>query len=212
MRLSTAGLVALALGATAAADEVVLKNGFTLEGIVTETEDRVTVEIASGSVTVPKDQVREIRRDTAAIREFEDRRKAASTTEEHYQLAQWASERGMKDRAEAQYRRVIALDPGHKAARQQLGYVEHEGRWVREDEYMALKGFVRHEGRWVPWDVYQSLRRTEMEAQTQRLDVLEALLQNPESPLPRRELENRADRILERTRTAPWNWGVRGGR
>lgn len=214
MRLALTCLAVLAAGSWAAADEVILKNGQTLEGIVSETDDRVVVEVGFGTVTLDKAQVKEIVRRGTALQDYEERSKAAKTAEDHYQLGQWAQEKGLKQRAEEHYRRAMALEPEYAPARRQLGYVEHEGQWLTRDQYMALKGFTQHEGRWIPWDLFEKLRKDDMQAQAdrERLHLFDSMLENRgQAGLPRLDVEDRFDRVVAPPR-APWNWGVRRDR
>ena len=215
MRWASASLAVLGLAATAVADEVILKNGQTLEGVVIEREEKVIIELENGTVTLDKSQVKEIVGKSTAAQEFEERRKSAATADEHYELGQWAAARGLKQRAGDQYRRAVALEPGHAPARKQLGFFEHEGRWLTEEQYMALKGFTEYEGRWVPWDLFEKLRNAEIQSQNQppSVYVLDSMLENRgNAGLPRVDLEDRFDRVVAPRRTAPWNWGVRGWR
>ncbi|HYE97266.1 MAG TPA: hypothetical protein VEJ18_00080 [Planctomycetota bacterium] len=213
MRLVLTGMAVLAAGGLVGADEVILQNGQTLEGIVTEKEDRVVVDVGFGTVTLAKGQVKEIVRKSTALQDYEERLKSTKTAEDHYKLGQWAQEHGLKQHAEGQYRRAMAIDPGYAPARRQLGYVEHEGQWLTREQYMALKGFVEHEGRWIPWDLYEKLRKSDLEAQAdrQRLHVLDSMLENRGADLPRADVEDRFDRVVA-PRRAPWNWGVRRDR
>lgn len=214
MRLVLTGMAVLAAGALAGADEVILKNGQTIEGVAVEKENRVVVEVGFGTITLDKGQVREIVRTPSAISEYDERLKTATTAEEHYQVGQWAQEHGLKERAQEQYRRAMALDPGFAPARRQLGYVEHEGQWLTREQYMALKGFTEHEGRWIPWDLYEKMRRDEIQAQAdrERLYMFDSMLENRgRAGLPRIESEDRFQRVVAPPR-APWNWGVRRDR
>ena len=192
-----AAIMLAAAGWTASADEVVLKNGSTLEGVVREDGDRVTVEVASGTLTLPKSEVREIRRDEEQIREYEKRKESARTAEDFYQLGLWAQERKSAPRAEQAFKRAIALDANHEGARGQLGYERHEGRWLRGDELMVAKGFVWHRGSWISREAHKAI----LEAESQERMLSDRLRAAEELARLRAMLElDRRAREAERAR------------
>jgi hypothetical protein len=74
---------------------------------------------------------------------------AADDANGHYLLGLWCEKNGLGDEARLQFEKVVALSPDHVGARQSLGYVRHEKRWLTYAEAMKLKGLVRHEGAWM---------------------------------------------------------------
>jgi hypothetical protein len=71
--MRTTVAVLLLLGGTAYADEVTLKNGKKFTGIAREEGDKVVLEMAIGTVGIPKDQVSNVEFGRTPLHEFYDR-------------------------------------------------------------------------------------------------------------------------------------------
>jgi len=76
-----------------------------------------------------------------------------------YDAALWCKAHSCPDGATEMGERAIAIDPDHAWARALLGYVRHEGQWMRLAEKMQARGFVRHEGRWVSPQAAENLEK-----------------------------------------------------
>jgi hypothetical protein len=144
-------LLALAPG-LCLADEVILKTGGRLSGVVVEqTEQTVTIETGPGPVTLPMSRVAKIVRGKALLTEFRDRaaRLARNDVDGWLTLAEWASARGLATQAREAYERVLTLDPQNAAARRGVGDVSVGGRWMTPEEANLARGLVPFEGRWM---------------------------------------------------------------
>jgi len=147
------------------ADTVVLKNGLEVSGAVAERDG--TVEVARDGQTrvFPRDRVREIRRGESRAEEYSRRASALAADDAAgwYKLGLWARESGAPESCAA-FEKVIAIDPGHRAARRELGYEMVDGAWVSGDEAMRKKGFVLAGGRWMlPAEADRLMRQGLME-------------------------------------------------
>jgi tetratricopeptide (TPR) repeat protein len=162
--LAAAPLALALLAGPALADEILLKNGRSLEGKVTESGEVVVFEKAGLRMELRRDEVSEIRRSPSPKEEYAKRREAqekleaakeylrdckADAADAHHRLGLFCATKGLKDEAKAEQERAIALDPEHAGARRALGFVKTEKGWRPEDEVMKEKGFVRAEGGWV---------------------------------------------------------------
>lgn len=154
--MSTARIVLLALGAlawsgtTARADTVVLEDGATYDGRVTIVDDGVRVELDFGTVTFERSLVKRIIRSRSRLDVFEERlRAAAGDVDALLRLARWAERHDLERRARDVYRRIVRLEPDHEVARQALGHVRLDGRWLTEDEAKRAAGFVLYGGVWL---------------------------------------------------------------
>jgi hypothetical protein len=150
----TAVVVAAFSAAPAGADEVLLKNGFSLKGRVDERGDQLVVHTPNGRVWVAKSQVAKLVERETDGEAFVRRRAALLEAETpdldaRVRLAKWGIARGLHTAGRRELRDVLALDPGHAAARTALGFVRHEGVWVTPDEQKRLLGFVLDDGDWV---------------------------------------------------------------
>lgn len=152
----------LLAAAPAAADEILLRNGRTLEGTVTEAGDTVVWERPGIRMEIRREEVKEVRRTPtpreefaakvaalAAVEEGERRPSAEALAESRHRLGLWCAGRGLKAEAAEQQERALALDPEHAGARRALGYLRVEGKWRLEEEVMRERGLLSVGGRWV---------------------------------------------------------------
>ena len=168
--LILAAAAALGLAAPALADEVRLRNGSVLEGLVHEKDNAVVIELDAGTVTIPRADVLKIVSSDGPLKELAEREKNARDPRSLHDLAVWAEKQGLTGRARDLHRRVLEIDPNHKESRVALGYVFQDGRWMTQDELMAARGLVRYEGRWVTADerAKEEQRLFEMQQRTDR--------------------------------------------
>ncbi len=172
--LALAALLCATAGASA--DEIVLKNGRTLEGEVTESGDLVVFRRPGLSMEIRRDEVAEIRKAPTAKEQYAKKAaeldaadaaasKAAGAgvakgdAEARHRLGLWCAAKGLKEEAAAQQRRAVDLDPDHAGARRALGFVKTDSGWRPEEEVMKERGLVRTEGGWVTKEEAESLAK-----------------------------------------------------
>lgn len=118
----------------ALADEVQLTSGRTLVGIAHEESDRWMVETRHGDLRVPKSEVRAVVPGTTPMHEYQERLKALDTgcptADQMVEFALWAQDQGLIRYVNPLLNRAIEIDPDHRQARQLLGYVQHQGKWM----------------------------------------------------------------------------------
>ncbi|MCC7381882.1 MAG: hypothetical protein IT384_08640 [Deltaproteobacteria bacterium] len=150
---------------TASADQVVLKDGERIEGIVHEDGDQVVIELDFGTMSIDRAEVASIERAPTALSEVEKKRESlrAGDVEGLYRLAMEAEKLGLSSKSRALYREVVQLSPEHKGARAALGYRQHQGRWMTEDEFMLAQGYVKHRDRWITPDALKAIEHAETE-------------------------------------------------
>ncbi len=156
----------LALSLPASADVVHLSTGGRLEGEVADLGDRLVVTLRSGKTEVDKAKVLRVEKKPVPWIEYARRRETleweeagggVSPATRRWQLARWCLEAGLRAEAIEELRAAAARDPDHEATRaslQELGLIEHQGRWLTADEKKVADGFVLHEGRWIPFEDY----------------------------------------------------------
>src|SRR5262245_27897542 len=218
MNVRSAILILATLCSTASADELTLRNGSTFSGATREQVDRVTVETEYGTMTFKKIDVRSIVKSRNVVDEYDERLARASSTQDLLDLAAWATEKGMKARADDLHRRVIARDPDQADARRALGYERVDGVWLRDDDLYAARGFVKVDGRWLSKDVAASVlqqreqaraeaERVELEAKAaarqQEVDAARLALERERLELERQALAQDRRRIDEECRRNP---------
>ena len=91
--------------------------------------------VADGPRWRPPDQVAaRLKADAelaARLAEYNARRaKLADKADEHWKLALWCEQQGLKPEARAHFTAVVRLDPGRDAAWKKLGCQKHNGRWM----------------------------------------------------------------------------------
>ncbi len=151
IRRSAAWLVFL-LPIVVSADEVMLRGGGKVRGVIVEsTPESIVLETGPGRVTIPRSRVASVRESASDLATYYERaaRLEPGDVAGWTALARWAADRGLGTQSQEAYRRVADLDPGHPEANRALGRVEMGGLWVTEDEANRAKGLVPFEGRWV---------------------------------------------------------------
>jgi hypothetical protein len=141
--------ILLSLASGAFADEVVLRNGSVLNGLVREEGDRVIVEMDFGTMSFKKIDVRSITRGQDPMTEYDAKLKAATDIKGMVEVAAWAREKGLGTRATDLYRKILTLDSDQPDARKALGYEKVNGQWLAGDDLMVARGFVKVNGKWL---------------------------------------------------------------
>lgn len=202
-------LVAAALAATTAADEVVLRSGGRLDGVVVErTRDRVVVEMGPGRVTMPASQVERIVEGRSALEEFRERAGVLEPgdTEGWEALARWAADHDLQTQSREAWRRVLAGDSSHPEANTALGRVQVNGAWMGSDEAYRARGYVQIDGRWVTPTEHEALLRERAFEHQARLER-EAEARAREAEDEARAREARAAAEAARESGIPLWWG-----
>jgi tetratricopeptide (TPR) repeat protein len=76
----------------------------------------------------------------ARIKEYLRRRvELKERADDHWKLALWCQQNGLKDQASVHLRRVVQLDPKRESAWKHLGFKKMGGHWVKPDEAAAAK-------------------------------------------------------------------------
>lgn len=149
--IGAAALLFVCAGA-ARADVVVLRGGGSLEGIVTQRGDEVTVEMPYGKVSVHRNEVVQVVKKRTPLEEYRQREAQVKSgdAEGLYQLGAWAEQNDLPGQARHAFEHAIAADPNHAAARARLGFEKNaEGKWLTFEEAQRARGLVRVNGDWV---------------------------------------------------------------
>jgi hypothetical protein len=215
-----AAAVAVAAGQAALADEVLLKTGGRISGVVVErTKDAVVIETGPGRVTLPMSRVESIVEGQSALAAY--RAKAAGLAPGDARgwadLARWAGARDLTTQAHEAWQHVLDAEPDHPQANQALGRMQVDGRWLEADDAYRAQGYVRYEGRWVTPVEHEALLREREADDAERR-------QRGEDAARVREAESRAAEAEARAREAEaaaqygddggipyWWWGYGGG-
>ncbi|MFH1422709.1 MAG: CAP domain-containing protein [Planctomycetota bacterium] len=144
------------------ADIVKLNTGGKVVGkIVEEDETKVIVEIPSGRTVILKEDIADIERGENIIAMYKKRLSEINQkkAKDHYDIAQWCKEFKLADEYEQHISKCLELDPGFAPAREELGYIYYNGKWMDTDEYYKARGWVKHEGEWMPKEKAERLEQ-----------------------------------------------------
>jgi hypothetical protein len=196
--------VGAALAASGAfADEVLLKGGGRVSGVVVErTATAVVIETGPGRVTLPLKRVERVVEGRSTLVTFQERAAAIAPGDAPAwaALARWAAERDLVTQSRSAWHRVLAIDPQNPEANASLGNVSLDGSWMSADDAYRARGYVQFEGRWMtPAEHEAAVREREshqmadLQAREADLRVREAEARAREAEARAREAENAAD-------------------
>ncbi len=134
----------LLLGSAAWADEVTLKNGKKFTGIAREQGETVVLEMAIGTVMIPKDQVSNVTFAETPLHRFHDALKACAKVDEFLKLARATT---IPRLANVAYAKIVELDAEHAEARKVLGHEKVAGAWTTREEREEMARAEREEQR-----------------------------------------------------------------
>jgi hypothetical protein len=216
-----AGLALLLVAASGWADEVHLRNGGVVRGIVVvQSGDAVVVETGPGRVSVPRSHVARIERSETTLASFYERLAVLGPDdlEGLVRLARWAADHDLATPARDTWHRVLALDPAHPEANAALGRSFVEGRWMSRSEAYLSRGYVRWGDRWVTPSEHEALVREGIareqaasERREARVRLREAEARAREAEARAREAEARASEAENPVEGIPYWWVLAGG-
>ena len=186
---------ALLAAPPASADEVILRGGGRVSGVIVErTGDAVVIETGPGRVSVAMRRVERIVEGRSALQAFQERASslAPGDVAGWAALARWAAERELVTPSREAWQRVLAADPSHPEANAALGRVQLGGAWVSAEEGYRARGYVPYEGRWVSPAEHEALVRERQADEASDMARREADLRVREAEARAREAEARA--------------------
>ena len=198
MRHFRASLFFLAASLAAAAapcDEVFLRGGGRVSGMVVERSERaVVIETGPGRVTLPMTRVERIVDGRSSLNAFQERAGAlaAGDATGWAGLARWAADHDLVTQSRSAWQRVLALDPQNPEANAALGRVSLEGAWMPADDAYRARGYVQYDGRWMTPAEHEASMRERAADQEAQLQAREADLRVREAEARAREAEARA--------------------
>ncbi len=141
--MARAAVIVILLGmlaSLAVADTLVLTDGRTFTGTVSEDDDEIVIELAYATLRFPRSQISRIVKKPTPAQELES--KLAEIRRENvqalYNAGVWAQENDLDGKAVSIFEKVITLSPDHKDAHKQLGHVQVDKEWLTTDKAMEL--------------------------------------------------------------------------
>ena len=191
------------LAFSACADTITLTNGKVLDGRATDNGDTVTVELSQGTVRIPKAQVKSIEKKETAQDEVAQQTAgilakikdgtldAAGQIEAWLKIARFADQHQLTHARDDAFKRVIALDPDNAEAREGLGFVQYNGKWMTDAERYQAMGMVRFEGKWVSREALADVQKAREAEQTRKVEADQAAAQRQQAELDLKDAETR---------------------
>jgi len=173
-RLALALLFLTCLSLTLAADEVVLKAGGKITGkIVEETDTYVKIRTKFGGVmTIKRASIKDVVRKDSKNDIYKKKLAKVSRTDVKalWELAEWCQGEGLGKQSRETLKMIISADPDHEKAREALGYVRYQNRWVTKraleklekdalEKEMKAKGMVKYKGKWVTKEEKERIKK-----------------------------------------------------
>ena len=218
-RRAAIGLVTVAVAtATASSDEILLRSGGRVSGVVVErTPSAIVVETGPGRVTLPMALVAKVVEGRSALEAYHERAAAIEPgdVDGWAALARWAAERDLVTQSREAWQRVLSADPSHREANAALGRIEVDGTWMGEAEAYRARGYVSFDGRWVTPAEHEALLREREAEEAWEREEREAGLRVREAEARSREAEARAREAEAAAQPVdggiPYGWGGWGG-
>ena len=165
------------LPAAAGADDVLLKGGGRLSGVIVErTPASITLDTGPGRVTLPMSRVVRVVARTSELTLY--RQRAAALLPDNVagwlSLADWAEDHGLLTQAREAYAYVLQLDADNAPAHRALGHVWTGERWATLEESYRARGFIPFEGTWVSPDEHRAIIEERMAATAAERERAEA--------------------------------------
>jgi hypothetical protein len=218
-RRAAIGLVTATLAtATASSDEILLRSGGRVSGVVVErTPGAIVIETGPGRVTLPMGLVAKVVEGRSALEAYHERAAAIEPgdVDGWAALARWAGERDLVTQSREAWQRVLSADPSDREANAALGRVEVGGVWMGEAEAYRARGYVSFDGRWVTPAEHEALLREREAERAWERDEREAGLRVREAEARSREAQARAREAEAAAQPVdggiPYGWGGWGG-
>lgn len=168
MRRGWLYLAFIVMSACCWADELHLKDGVVVEGIVRETDEGYSVTFGTGAKTfIPKAQVIRHVKKLTDEQLYENLKLvlAEDDFEGQMKLGLWCRLHNLPDKAREHYELAVKLRPDDPKARRAAGYVFRKGKWYKLDEYMISQGKMKYKGKWIAKEVALSLIKKDKKEQ-----------------------------------------------
>jgi len=134
------------------ADDVYLVGGARFSGrIVEQTETMVSIDIGAGVVGVALSRVNYLVKAPSALDAYDQKaaRLGQKDAEGWRKLGRWAGQEGLGAPSRYAYQIVLVNLPDDAEAREALGFVRLDGRWMTDEESYLTQGYVKYDGEWM---------------------------------------------------------------
>ena len=209
------------LASTVWADEVHMRSGGVVRGVIVEhTAEVVVIETGPGRVTLPLSRVNRLVEADSALGDFysQEASLAPNDAQGYARLARWAENHGLATYGRQTWEQVLKLDPRHPEANAAVGRTYYDGSWMPTREAYRRQGYIPFEGGWVTPAEHEALllERTERQLvmadrREAELRVREAEARAREAEARAREAETNAEQLDQSAGGIPYWWVLAGG-
>ena len=209
------------LASTAWADEVHMKSGGVVRGVIVErTAEVVVIETGPGRVTLPLSRVNRLVEAGSALGDFysQEAALAPNDAQGYARLARWAENHDLATYGRQTWQQVLKLDPRHPEANAAVGRTYYDGTWMPTREAYRRQGYIPCEGGWVTQAEHEALLRERTERQVAmagrreaELCLREAEARAREAEARAREAEANAEQVDQSAGGIPYWWVLAGG-
>lgn len=197
------------------ADEIFLNGAGSFSGRITQESDTmVMINTGDGIIGVPRDRIHHIVKGRSPLDEYEDRAKKLKPEDANgwRELGRWAAHAGISTQSREAYEHVVRVAPNDAEAREALGFVQLDGRWVTEEESYRARGFVRYQGEWMTTaevQVHEATAANEQAIRDAEQRAIDAEVAQVKAEQEAQEQQERAEEAEEEAQR--WNnsiyWG-----
>src|SRR4051812_23934000 len=126
------------LAGQASADRVHLVSGSVIEGRAKRDGDKVVVQVDSGEVGIPAEEVASIESGKSELQRVDDMLAKLKPGDAAglLKVANYCRDHEMPAREQEVLQRIVETAPDHAEARARLGYVRSGGAWMKREDQM----------------------------------------------------------------------------
>ena len=191
----TVAVVTVLSALPAAADEVLLRGGGKITGVIVEkTKDAVVLEAGPGRISVPMSRVLKIVEPGSGIETYRERAAALGPRDVDgwAALARWAAEQDLVTQSREAWKKVLVADPFHPEANAAVGRAQPDRTWKATEDAYRAQGYEEFEGRWVTRAERKALVRERAAEEAREQEVRDSNDRVREAEARAREAESRA--------------------
>lgn len=214
MKASILWAMLLLAPAAARADVVYIRGAGQISGrIVEQTDQVVKVDTGDGILGVPAANVERIEKARSPLDDYDERaaKLAPNDVNGWRSLGKFAAQKGITAQSRAAYRKVLDVSPNDAEAREALGFVQHNGKWMTEEESYQARGYVKHEGEWMTQAAAQQAQANDQARRDAERRAVDAEIAASEAKQRADEAEKRAKEAEEEARRNQYNYPLYWG-
>lgn len=148
---------------TATADELILRDGRKIEGVVETDGEEYVIRDGASAMRIPKYEVTRIEKKLTLEQRYQNLLAVTANDkiEEQLNLAKWCRQNNLPRQAKTHFARAVELDPANYEARRGAGFQLYKGEWKTFAEVQRATGMELYKGEWLPVATVEKKRAEE---------------------------------------------------